>query len=44
MELSKEMKPTLRTRLARQCVLYQFVRFVTLNLKIVKVALFPPKH
>ncbi|WP_017754407.1 hypothetical protein [Calidifontibacillus oryziterrae] len=46
MELIKEMKPTKRTLFARQCKSYQFIRFVSLNLRILKIALFPPhqKH
>ena len=44
MQLSRDMKPTKRTHLIRQCKIYQLIRFVYLDLKILKVALFPPGH
>lgn len=46
MQLSTEMKPTKRTLFIRQCKIYQFIRFVVLNVSIAKAALFPPhsKH
>lgn len=46
MILPNEMKPTKRTLFIRKCKIYQFTRFLALNLKILKVALFPPhkKH
>lgn len=42
MELVREMKPTKRTLFVRQCKIYQLIRFLSLNIKILKVALFPP--
>lgn len=44
MQLSNEMKPTRRTHFIRQCKLIQLTRFLSLNLRILKVALFPPNH
>jgi hypothetical protein len=44
MQLANEMKPTKRTHFVRQCKIYQFIRFAYLNLKTVKIALFPPEH
>lgn len=43
MQLSNEMKPTRRTLFARQCKIWQFCKFVSLNIGILKIALFPPK-
>lgn len=37
------MKPTKFTLFTRRCVLYQFLRFISLNVQILKTALFPPK-
>lgn len=44
MEKSLEMRPTKRTLFFRKCFSFQFLLFVGLNVKIVKAALFPPKH
>lgn len=44
MQLSTEMKPTKRTKFIRQCKPFQLIRFVSLNISILKAALFPPKH
>ncbi|KEF37445.1 hypothetical protein M670_03252 [Schinkia azotoformans MEV2011] len=42
MQLINEMKPTRRTLFIRQCKIYQLFRFLSLTLKVLKVALFPP--
>lgn len=37
-----EMKPTKRTLFFRQCKIHQLCKFIYFNIKILKVALFPP--
>ncbi len=44
MQLIKDMKPTARTRFIRQCKIYQLFRFIVLNIRILKTALFPPHN
>lgn len=44
MQKSVEMRPTRRTKFIRQCKIYQFVRFLSIIVRVMKVALFPPKH
>ncbi|MBO8171382.1 MAG: hypothetical protein H0Z33_05745 [Bacillaceae bacterium] len=44
MQRITDMKPTARTLFIRQCKIIQLIRFIVLNLKILKTALFPPHH
>ncbi len=44
MEIIKDMVPTRKTLFIRKCKIYQFFRFLVLNAKILKTALFPPRH
>ncbi|MCL6574607.1 MULTISPECIES: hypothetical protein [Kyrpidia] len=44
MELIKTMKPTRRTLFLRKCKIVQFIRFIALNLRILKTAWFPPRR
>ncbi|WP_035099874.1 hypothetical protein [Aneurinibacillus terranovensis] len=44
MKLLKEMKPTRGTLFWRKCKILQIIKFIYLNIRILKIALFPPKH
>ena len=44
MKLVRDMKPTTFTLFKRQCKIYQLLRFIILDLKILKAVMFPPHH